>query len=68
MGGVEGLGSKSGQFPNWHTGSGSLAVGGARRARLEVDPMAAAGERAGAVATVGVSRATPLLDRLSPES
>ena len=30
--------------------------------------MAAAGERAGAVATVGVNRATPLLDRLSPES
>ncbi len=61
VGGVEGLGSKSGQCPRWHSVSG----GGARRARLEVDPMAVAYGLAGAVATVGVCRATPLLDRLS---
>ena len=37
---------------------GSLAVGGGRRARFEVEPMAGGYGLAGAVASVGVSRAT----------
>jgi hypothetical protein len=43
-------------------------VGGGRRLRLEVEPIAAAYGLAGGVATVGVISATPHLVRLSPES